>query len=56
MSLCFVLPDIDECVTNTHNCSTDALCTNIGGGFTCQCNPGFTGDGNSCTGKMNTVS
>ena len=48
--MCHVWTDVHECDTKTHNCSTDALCTNIDGGFTCQCKPGFTGDGYSCTG------
>lgn len=41
--------DIDECADPAlNNCSTNATCTNIPGGFTCECNPGFTGNGISC--------
>ena len=44
------ITDIDECGGLTHGCSSDADCTNIAGGYTCQCHPGFTGDGMICTG------
>lgn len=46
-----LLTDIDECSTNTHNCSLNANCTNTDGSFKCVCKEGFTGDGNSCSGK-----
>ncbi|XP_078609027.1 uncharacterized protein LOC144880613 [Branchiostoma floridae x Branchiostoma japonicum] len=41
--------DVDECETGTDNCSPDASCTNIPGSFTCVCNPGYRGDGVTCT-------
>ena len=44
--------DIDECTDGTHNCDPNASCGNIPGTFTCTCNPGYTGDGMSCTGKF----
>ena len=58
MSLCnicrvIVLIDIDECVSNTHNCDPHASCTNSVGSFGCTCNTGFSGDGRNCTGKTN---
>ena len=28
-----------------------AECTNTEGSYTCECKPGFTGDGKECTGK-----
>jgi hypothetical protein len=42
------LPDVNECVAATHNCSADATCANTQGGFTCTCKSGFTGDGFAC--------
>ena len=50
----FILSDINECTAgvDANNCSTAAFCTNNEGGFTCQCKPGFTGDGYNCTGKL----
>ncbi|MEZ4458419.1 MAG: EGF domain-containing protein [bacterium] len=41
--------DIDECFENTDNCSANGSCSNTAGGFTCACNPGFSGDGVTCT-------
>jgi len=45
--------DNDECQGqgDGNNCSTNALCTNIPGGFTCQCNDGYSGDGVNCNGN-----
>ena len=31
-------------------CDIDASCTNTDGNYTCQCNPGFTGNGIICMG------
>jgi len=31
------------------NCNTNASCTNDPGSFKCGCNPGYTGDGVTCT-------
>ena len=42
--------DIDECVLGTHGCSANGFCTNTIGSYTCQCNPGYTGDGFTCIG------
>ena len=35
--------DIDECATQTHNCSAEQKCLNFEGGFVCieQCREGF---------------
>lgn len=41
--------DIDECATNTDDCSIHATCTNVPGTRDCTCNPGFEGDGVTCT-------
>ncbi len=37
--------DYDECERDQHNCDAHARCTNIVGGYTCNCNPGYTGNG-----------
>ena len=44
--------DINECgATGTNNCAGTATCDNTVGSFTCRCNPGYTGDGVTCTGE-----
>ena len=44
--------DIDECLTNTHDCAaTGGFCANTEGRFgkfTCTCDAGYTGDGRTC--------
>ena len=41
--------DIDECLNVT--CSGEnSECVNTEGNYSCQCEPGFTGDGHNCTG------
>jgi MYXO-CTERM domain-containing protein len=41
--------DIDECALGTSNCDANATCHNTDGWFTCACNPGFCGNGESCS-------
>lgn len=45
------LSDINECNRGTDNCHVNAQCTDIAGGFQCDCMPGFEGSGISCTSK-----
>ena len=47
-----LISDIDECVADTHNCSSDAFCNNTHGSFNCSCKPGYKGDGQNCTGSI----
>ena len=45
--------DIDECSDpSLNNCHSSAVCINTMGNFTCECNPGFEGDGVNCTGEF----
>ena len=43
--------DIDECKGN-HSCHENANCTNTNGSHVCDCQPGYTGNGQNCTGKF----
>jgi len=43
--------DIDECATDNQDCSSKAECINTAGSYVCICNPGYTGDGQTCVGK-----
>ena len=47
----FILTGIDECSAKTHNCHSNAFCTNAKGSSKCACKEGYTGDGKSCSGK-----
>jgi hypothetical protein len=46
----FTCTNIDECAIGTHNCSTNASCTDLPGTslFACTCRAGFTGSGVAC--------
>ena len=48
----FYFIDIDECAGNSDNCHVNATCSNTVGGFTCQCNEGFEGNGTHCVGTL----
>ena len=41
--------DVDECARGTHNCDSNANCTNTEGSFFCTCNPGYTGNSTNGT-------
>ncbi|XP_078603619.1 uncharacterized protein LOC144877552 isoform X4 [Branchiostoma floridae x Branchiostoma japonicum] len=41
--------DVDECAEETDNCSPQATCSDTPDSFTCTCNPGYTGNGVTCT-------
>ncbi|EJD76634.1 hypothetical protein LOAG_16456 [Loa loa] len=40
--------DVNECITERHNCSSKATCINEIGTYRCKCNELFVGDGFSC--------
>ena len=46
----FIKTDVDECSENTHDCDSNADCTNTDGSYNCACKTGWSGDGTSCTG------
>ncbi|XP_078603719.1 uncharacterized protein LOC144877607 isoform X4 [Branchiostoma floridae x Branchiostoma japonicum] len=41
--------DVDECAEGADNCSPQATCSDTPDSFTCTCNPGYTGNGVTCT-------
>ena len=44
--------DIDECADDADDvCDQNADCKNTEGSFTCQCQAGYTGTGQKCSGK-----
>lgn len=46
------IPDIDECIEEISNCSADAVCNNTKGSYNCICKPGYSGNGQTCKGKV----
>ena len=45
--------DIDECATpGQHSCHSNATCSNNVGSYSCACGNGFSGDGTTCSGRM----
>ena len=51
-----IFTDLEECSTNTHNCDVNADCENTVGSYSCKCRAGYTGDGQTCNGKIQTTS
>lgn len=47
---CVTYSDHNECL-GVNKCSIDANCINTNGSYTCQCKPGYQGDGVSCSGN-----
>ena len=45
----FVYPDINECDEDTDTCDGNATCSDTEGGYDCECNVGYSGDGYSCS-------
>ena len=45
------LIDVDECKGN-HSCHENANCANTIGSHVCNCQPGYTGNGQNCTGEF----
>ena len=50
-------PDIDECAiqadgTRSNNCHTHAACSNRVGSYSCSCNVGYQGNGQTCYGMF----
>jgi hypothetical protein len=41
--------NIDECAEGSDTCSPFASCTDTNGSYTCACNPGYFGNGQTCT-------
>jgi len=44
-----VCVDVNECEIDHDDCDPAAICTNVPGGWTCACAPGWSGDGHTCT-------
>ena len=44
--------DLNECTALASACHVNAQCHNTIGSYGCTCNPGFTGNGKTCTGTQ----
>ena len=44
------ISDVQECANETDDCGENAECSNLVGGFSCSCLPGYSGDGKTCGG------
>ena len=52
-SLVFLTSDINEC--DRQPCHAQATCTNTEGSFICVCDPGYSGNGFICIGKLSNL-
>ena len=46
------LLEFDECATGKDLCDRNAVCINNHASYMCRCNPGYTGNGETCRGKL----
>ncbi|XP_067048439.1 protein kinase C-binding protein NELL2-like [Acropora muricata] len=44
--------DINECTSSPPACNINAQCSNTIGSYRCTCNPGYAGNGKTCTGAQ----
>ena len=51
LNLLILSSDIDECAEGTHMCDPLAFCIDTEGSYTCICNDGYTGNGETCSGN-----
>ena len=49
------MTDIDECVTTPGTRHVNATCNNTHGSYVCKRKPGYTGDGQICTGTVTSL-
>ena len=45
----FATLNIDECASGLHDCQAHATCVDNPNGFSCQCNTGYSGNGDVCS-------
>ena len=53
LQYCFPLLDVNECLSERHECDVNADCVNTEGGYNCSCREGFMGNGTHCSGIIN---
>ena len=49
----FTASQILTSVKENHSCHVNAKCNNTLGSHICECQPGYTGNGQKCTGEFN---
>jgi len=52
ITLSVIFSDLIECNREPRPCDANATCNNTVGSFTCACNDGYTGDGETCEGEF----